>query len=143
MNEQLDSTHIMQTARAFQASKVLLTAVEVDLFTTLGGGAMTAPQLGDALGLHPRGTYDFFDALVALKFLNRDGDGPQGLYNNTPETAAFLNRTSPTYIGGMLEMLNARLFGFWNDLGTALKTGKPQNETKHNGKSMLDRKSVV
>ena len=138
MNEQLDSTHIMQTARAFQASKVLLTAVEVDLFTTLGGGAMTAPQLGDALGLHPRGTYDFFDALVALKFLNRDGDGPQGLYNNTPETAAFLNRTSPTYIGGMLEMLNARLFGFWNDLGTALKTGKSQSENKDSDNSNFD-----
>jgi len=120
------------------ASKVLLTAVEVDLFTTLGGGAMTAPQLGDALGLHPRGTYDFFDALVALKFLNRDGDGPQGRYNNTPETAAFLNRTSPTYIGGLLEMLNARLFGFWNDLGTALKTGEPQNEIRHTGKPMFE-----
>lgn len=138
MNDQLDPTHIMQTATAFWASKVLLTAVEVDLFTKLNSGAMTAPQLGDALGLHPRGTYDFFDALVALKFLNRDGDGPQGRYSNTPETGAFLNKASPTYIGGMPEMLNARLFGFWNGLGTALKTGKPQNEIKHTGKPMFE-----
>lgn len=138
MNDQLDPTHIMQTATAFWASKVLLTAVEVDLFTKLSSGAMTAPQLGDALGLHPRGTYDFFDALVALKFLNRDGDGPQGSYTNTPETDAFLNKASPTYIGGMPEMLNSRLFGFWNGLGTALKTGKPQNEIKHTGKPMFE-----
>ncbi|MCH7689751.1 MAG: methyltransferase, partial [candidate division Zixibacteria bacterium] len=117
MKEELDPTHIMQTAIAFWSSKVLLTAVEFDIFTTLGDKSMTAEQLGDALGLHPRGTYDFFDALVALKFLNRDGDGPQGQYKNTPETDAFLNKTSPTYAGGMLEMLNSRLFGFWNDLG--------------------------
>src|SRR5258705_8199909 len=74
-NEHLNPGRIMQTATAFWASKVLLTAVELDLFTTLADGTMTAPQLGDALGLHPRGTYDFFDALVALKFLDRDGDG--------------------------------------------------------------------
>ena len=138
MNQQLDPSHIMQTATAFWASKVLLTAVELDLFTTLGDGMLTAPDLGEALDLHPRGTYDFFDALVALKFLDRKGDGPQGRYANTPETAAFLNKNSPTYIGGLPEMLNARLFGFWNDLGTALKTGQAQSETKRGGKSIFE-----
>jgi len=128
----------MQTATGFWASKVLLTAVELDLFSLLGDDAMTASQLGEALGLHPRGTYDFFDALVALKFLNRDGDGPDGKYSNTPDTSAFLNKNSPTYIGGLPEMLNTRLFGFWNDLGTALKTGAPQNEVKHSGKSIFE-----
>jgi hypothetical protein len=138
MNEQLDPSHIMQTATAFWASKVLLTAVELDLFTTLGDGKQTASQLGEKLGLHPRGTYDFFDALVALKFLDREGDGPEGKYKSTPQTAAFLNKKSPTYIGGLPEMLNARLFGFWNDLGTALKTGKPQNEIKRGGKPIFE-----
>jgi hypothetical protein len=128
----------MQTATAFWASKVLLTAVELDLFTKLGDQAMTASQLGDELGLHPRGTFDFFDALVALKFLDRDGDGPQGEYKNTSETAAFLNKNSPTYIGGMPEMMNARLFGFWNHLGTALKTGRPQSEVKTHGKPIFE-----
>lgn len=138
MNEQLDPSHIMQTATAFWASKVLLTAVELDLFTTLGDGKFSASQLGEKLGLHPRGTYDFFDALVALKFLDREGDGPEGKYKSTPQTAAFLNKKSPTYIGGLPEMLNARLFGFWNDLGAALKTGKPQNEVKHGGKPVFE-----
>ena len=134
MREQLDPTHIMETAWGFWSSKVLLTAVEVDLFTTLGIEAMSASQLGDALGLHPRGTFDFFDALVAMKFLNRDGDGPQGRYSNTPETNAFLNKTSPAYMGGILEMHNARTYGFWNNLSTALRTGKQQNEIKDSTK---------
>ncbi|MGQ0700743.1 MAG: methyltransferase [Panacagrimonas sp.] len=138
MKEQLDPSHIMQTATAFWASKVLLTAVELDLFTTLGDGQQSAAQLGEALGLHPRGTYDFFDALVALKFLDRDGDGAEGKYRNTPETAAFLNKKSPAYIGGLPQMLNSRLFGFWNHLGIALKTGKPQNEIKHGGTSIFE-----
>ncbi len=138
MTTQPNPSNIMQTATAFWASKVLLTAVEFDLFTTLHDKAMTAPELGDALGLHPRGTYDFFDALVALKFLERDGDGPEGKYRNSPDTAVFLNKKSPAYIGGLPEMLNSRLFGFWNDLGPALKTGQPQSEIKHNGKPMFE-----
>lgn len=138
MSQTPDPTRIMQTATAFWASKVLLTAVEFDLFSTLGDTAMTADELGDVLGLHPRGVYDFLDALVALKFLDREGDGPDGRYRNTPETSAFLVKSSPGYIGGFPEMLNARTFGFWNDLGEALRTGQPQNETKFNRKSMFE-----
>jgi hypothetical protein len=138
VNQPLDASHIMQTASAFWSSKVLLSAVELDLFTVLGEGSLSAPQLGAALRLHPRAWYDFFDALVALKFLEREGDGPEGRYKNTPETAAFLNKKSPRYIGGLPAMLNSRLFGFWNDLTTALRTGEPQNETKHSGKSIFE-----
>jgi len=134
----LDPSHIMQTATAFWASKVLLTAVEFDAFTELGEDALTAAQLGEKLGIHPRGIYDFFDALVAAGFLNREGDGANGKYTNTPNTAAFLNKHSPAYIGGLPEMLNARLFGFWNDLGVALRTGQPQNEMKHTGKPIFE-----
>ena len=137
MNQQLDPTSIMQTATGFWSSKVLLTAVEFDLFSTLGDGSMTADELGAALGVHVRGRYDFFDALVALGFLRRAGDGPQGRYRNTPQTAAFLVKQSPAYIGGMPEMFNSRLFGFWNNLGDALRTGQPQNEIKLTGKPMF------
>jgi hypothetical protein len=138
MTEQLNPGHIMQTATAFWASKTLLTAIEKDVFSTLARQPMTASQLGETLGLHPRGTYDFFDALVALGFLERDGDGPTGIYRNTAETAAFLDVESPRYIGGLPKMLNSRLFGFWNDLGTALETGKPQNEVKIHGKPIFE-----
>ncbi len=135
---ELNPGHIMQTATAFWASKVLLTAVEFDLFTILDHDAITAEQLGDKLGIHPRGRYDFFDSLVASGFLQRDGDGPDGKYQNTADTNAFLNKNSPMYIGGMPEMLNNRLFGFWNHLGEALKTAQPQSEIKHNGKPMFE-----
>jgi len=138
VSKKLDPSPIMQTATAFWASKVLLTAVEFDVFTLLGDGAMTATELGETLSLHPRGIYDFFDALVALNFLERDGDGPAGRYKNTAETAAFLNKRSPQYIGGLPDMLNARLFGFWNNLGEALKTGQPQNEVRLHGKPIFE-----
>lgn len=133
-----DPGRILETATAFWASKALLTAVEFDLFTTLGAGSMTAAELGERLGLHPRGTYDFFDALVALGFLDRDGDGQEGRYRNTPETATFLDRKSPRYIGGMPAMLGTRLFGFWNRLGTALRTGQPQSEVRTHSKPAFE-----
>src|SRR5437660_12317045 len=73
-----------------------------------------------------------------MKFLDRDGLGPEAKYFNTPAGALYLNRDSPRYVGGILEMLNARLFKFWNDLPEALRTGKPQNETKHGGKGIFE-----
>ena len=138
MNRQPDPSGILQTITAFWPSKVLLTAIGIQLFTVLGKKLMTADELGKALGLHPRGTFDFFDALVALRFLDREGDGPGGRYKNAIETAIFLDKASPAYIGGIGEMFDARIFGFWNDLETALKTGKPQNEVKHGGKSTFE-----
>ena len=129
---------ILQTAFSFWSSKVLLTAVEFGLFTTLGERRLTGEELGAELELHPRGIYDFFDTLVTMGFLGREGDGPMGKYHNTPEGSLFLDQNSPRYIGGILVMLNARLFKFWHDLPEALRTGKPQNETKHGGKGIFE-----
>jgi hypothetical protein len=133
-----DPSPILQAAFGFWSSKVLLTAVEFGLFTKLGARRVTGAELGRELGLHPRGISDFFDALVAMKFLDREGNGPEARYFNTPAGAQYLDRTSPRYVGGILEMLNARLFRFWNDLPEGLRTGKPQNEIKHSQKSMFD-----
>ncbi len=129
---------ILQTAFSFWSSKVLLTAVEFGVFTKLAGRKLTGAELGAELKLHPRGIADFFDALVAMKFLDREGDGPVAKYSNTPEGALFLDGRSPRYIGGVLVMLNARLFKFWNDLPEALRTGQPQNETKGGGKGIFE-----
>ncbi len=123
---------------AFWPAKVLLSAVELGLFTELGDKSMTGAELQSALGLHPRSNPDFFDTLVALRFLERDGDGAEGRYRNTEETAAFLDKTSPAFIGGFLEMANARLYPFWANLTEALQTGKPQNETKHGGAGVFE-----
>jgi O-methyltransferase/methyltransferase family protein len=135
---QLDPGHIIQTAFAFWSSKVLLTAVEFGVFTKLGDRRVTGAELGAELGLHPRGISDFFDALVAMRFLDREGDGPQAKYCNTPAGALYLDSGSPRYVGGLLVMLNNRLFKFWHDLPEALRTGRPQNEIKHGQKGMFE-----
>jgi SAM-dependent methyltransferase len=133
----LSPARLMEVGMAFWPAKVLLSALEVGLYTTLDGQAMTGRDLQRALGLHPRANPDFFDALVALRLLERDGDGPEARYRNTPETALFLNRNSPQFMGGFLEMANARLYRFWGDLTEGLRTGQPQNEMKHGGTSMF------
>lgn len=133
----LDPSHIMQVGMGFFASKTLLSAVELELFTMLARQPMTGKEIAAALHLNPRAIPDFPDALVALKFLRREGDGPDARYSNTPESAFFLDRNSPGYIAGILEMANARLYRFWADLTEALKTGTAQNETKHSGESMF------
>ena len=133
----LSPARILETSMAFWPAKVLLSAVELGLFTKLGSNSMTGSELQNALGLHPRANPDFFDTLVALRFLARDGDGVDAHYRNTEETAMFLDRQSPQFIGGFLEMANARLYPFWNDLTEGLRTGKPQNEIKHSGTSVF------
>jgi hypothetical protein len=134
----VDPEHIMQVGTAFFGSKTLLSAVELGVFTELGVRADTSDGLGERLSLHPRARRDFFDGLVALGFLERDGDEPDAVYSNTPDTAVFLDRNQPSYIGGMLEMANTRLYGFWADLTEALRTGAPQNEIKRSGRAMFD-----
>src|SRR4051794_10125606 len=136
--QRLDPSHIMQVGMGFWASKTVLSAVELEVFTHLGDGSMTGEELGERVGLHARAIYDFLDTLVALGILERDGEGPDGRYRNSPESAAFLDKRSPAYLGGILEMSNARLYRFWGDLTEALRTGKPQNEIKHTGKPMFE-----
>jgi hypothetical protein len=138
MSEQVDPSHIMQVGMGYWASKTLLSAVELELFTTLGSEAMTGQQIAQALELHARAIPDFPDALVALELLDREGEGSDALYRNTQSTAVFLDKASPAYIGGILEMSNARLYRFWDDLTEALQTGRPQNEIKATGKPMFE-----
>ena len=94
--------HIMQVGLGFWASKTLLSAVEMELFTELAKHPETLPELSARLRLHPRSAHDFLDALVSLNFLERR----DGIYYNTPSTDLFLDKRKPSYIGGMLEMAN-------------------------------------
>lgn len=120
--------HILQTGFAFWSSKTLLSAVEMELFTELAKHPGDLATLQGRLGLHPRGARDFLDALVALGFLLR---GEDGIYCNTPDTEFFLDKTKPSYIGGIMEMANHRLYPFWGSLTTGLRTGEAQNESKN------------
>lgn len=123
---QLTPGRIMQLGLGFWGSKALLSAVELGVFTELAKEPLDAKMLAERLRLHPRSARDFFDALVALGMLYRN----RSKYTNTTETDFFLDRAKPSYVGGMLEMANARLYPFWGSLTEALHTGKPQNEIK-------------
>jgi hypothetical protein len=136
--EVLDPSRIMQVGMGFWPAKTLLSAVELGLFTTLGSGALTGPEIAERLELRSRAVYDFLDGLLAVGLLERDGLGEEAHYRNTPETARFLDRNSPTYVGGILEMANARLYGFWGGLTEALQTGSPQNEVKLTGHPVFE-----
>jgi O-methyltransferase domain/Dimerisation domain len=127
----------METGMAFWPAKVLLSAIELRLFSELGPTSKTGAELQRGLHLHPRANPDFFDTLVALRFLDRDGDGADARYRNTQDSAQFLDHRSPHFIGGFLEMANARLYRFWGDLSEGLRSGSPQNEIKHTGASMF------
>lgn len=126
---ELTPERLLQLGMGFWPAKTLLSAVELGVFTRLADGPLDAPTLTEALGLHPRSALDFLDALVALQVLERD----DGKYRNAPDTALFLDRNQPSYVGGLLEMANARLYPFWGALTEALRTGLPQNESKRGG----------
>lgn len=78
------------------------------------------------------------DALVALGFLKRTGLKETSIYRNAEDTDLFLDKNKPSYMGGILEMCNNRLYPFWNNLEEGLKTGLPQNETKNGGKPLFE-----
>ncbi len=133
MSEHPTPERIMQVGLGFWSSKVLLSAVEMELFTELAKHPEDLAAIQGRLGLHPRSARDFLDALVALGFLDR----VDGVYRNTPATDIYLDKNKPSYIGGILEMANHRLYGFWNHLTEALRTGQPQNEARVGGQSFF------
>jgi len=134
MSTALNPARILETGLAFWSSKALLSAIELGLFSELAKGPANEPALRDRLGLHRRGAGDFLDALVALGFLEREA----GSYSNAPETDAFLDRAKPTYLGGMLEMANHRLYPSWGRLTQALRSGLPQNGWRSDGAGFFE-----
>jgi hypothetical protein len=134
MVDHITPERILQTGLGFWASKTLLSAIEMGLFTELAHGAEPYDKLHSRMGLHPRSARDFLDALVSLGFLKREGN----VYGNTPETELFLDRKKTSYIGGILEMANNRLYPFWGRLTEGLRTGLPQNEVTTGGQGFFE-----
>jgi precorrin-6B methylase 2 len=126
--------HILQVGLGFWASKTLLSAVEMELFTELAKHPEDLDTIQARLGLHPRSSRDFLDALVSLGLLER----ADGKYSNTPATVLFLDKRKGSYIGGILEMANHRLYPYWGNLTEALRTGQLQNEAKGGGKPLFE-----
>jgi len=128
--KKVDPSHIMQIGMGFLASKTLLTAVKLGLFTQLATRPLTAREIKHEICLNDRGLYDFLDTLVALGFLQKTGNKSTAVYSNSPDSDLFLDKNKLSYVGGMLEMANNRLYQFWGFLEEGLRTGKPQNEIR-------------
>src|SRR5579884_2251678 len=126
MQQKPTPSGIFKIGFGFWEAKALLSAVELGVFTELAKGPAGLEALSCNLGLHERSARDFLDALVALKLLERQN----GLYSNTAETDLFLDKAKPSYVGGLLEMANARLYASWSFLTEALTTGQNQSEGK-------------
>lgn len=124
----------------FWASKAMLTAVKFELFTLLAGGSLSAKDIKEKLSLHctDRHVFDWLDTLVSLGFLDRKGLLENAIYANATDTDFFLDKNKPSYMGGILEMANNRLYRFWGDLEEGLLTGEPQNEGKGNSQGNME-----
>ena len=130
MGDVLSLAHITELAQSFERAKVLLAAVELDLFTALADGPLDRDALRERIGIDERGARDFFDALVALGLLVRDRDGR---YANTEATNTYLDRDKSTYIGALMEDLNSRYYRVWGGLTAALRTGQSQGGAQATG----------
>jgi hypothetical protein len=121
--EDVTAERIMRIGQAYRESRTLLSAVELDVFTTLSGGPLDLETLKERSGVHARGARDFFDALVSLGMLLCL---PDGRYANAADTGLYLDRNKPSYIGGLLESAGTRLYGVWGSLTAGLRTGNAQ-----------------
>ena len=124
MTTRLSPERLLGIGMGFWGAKALLSAVELGVFTRLGQGRAGLAELTRDLGLHERGARDFLDALVAMRLLERE----DGVYGNAPDADFFLDRAKPGYVGGLLEMANARLYPSWGRLTHALRTGLRESE---------------
>ncbi len=134
MSDEMTFTRILQIGTRFWESKVLLSAIELGVFTELAEGPLDLQALTTRIGVHPRGARDFFDALVSLQLLERQ----DGKYANVADTSFFLDRKKSTYAASFLEMANLRLYPLWGSLTEGLRTGEPQNESKESGTDVFD-----
>jgi hypothetical protein len=122
----IDPQPIISLALSFWQAKALMTAVELGVFQSLVRGPRSGEALAAELALAGRGAHDFFDALVALGLLERR----ERTYSNSPLAASFLDPAKPSYIGGLVEMTNSRLYPTWGQLADGLRSGEPRNESK-------------
>lgn len=123
MRPDLVPDRILEIGHAFRASKTLLSAVELGVFSALADGPLDLETLKRQVGIDARGARDFLDALVALGMLDREADGR---YINAPEADRYLDRNKPSYIGGLLERFSVEQYGLWDKLTQAIQTGLPQ-----------------
>ncbi len=119
-NKQPSPEHFFQATNAYQRSAALKAAVELELFTAVAEGNRDARALAERCQASERGVRILADFLVVNGFLTKDG----GTYGLTQDSAIFLDRRSPAYMGGALEFLLApTLLAGFEDLAGAVRKG--------------------
>ena len=108
-----------QMVNAWREGRIVLTAVELDLFSAIGDGA-TAAEIARRLAADPRGTGCLLHALVALGLLEKRGES----FANGPVAARFLRVGAPDDRRGAL-LHNAALWHRWSALTECVRTGRP------------------
>lgn len=108
---------IMETSRAFQGSRILLTAFELDVFTVLGDEAKSSEAVADAIGADPRGTDRLLNSLCALQLMTKSA----GKFSNSPAAAQVLVKGRPGYLTGMMHTVH--LWNSWGTLTDAVRNG--------------------
>jgi len=115
---------LMQRFRAFQESRVLLTAVELDLFNAVGSGA-TAGEVASARGADPRATAMLMHALVSLGMLEKRAV----VFHNTPDAARYFVKGSPDDVRLAL-MHYVNLWRRWDKLTRCVRAGTAVQQTE-------------
>ena len=118
---------LFEIGSAYRQAKVLLSAVELGVFSELANGPLEASDLANRVQVHGRAARDFFDALVAMGLLTRDDTGQ---YRNTEESDRYLDQAKPTYLGASFDQYNRREYALWGSLTRSLQTGSPAAETQ-------------
>jgi hypothetical protein len=122
INDNIRAERLFEIGSGYRKAKVLLSAVELEIFSILATERLDAAALTKRLKIDPRGARDFFDALVALGLLSRNAEGR---YQNTEESDCYLDKSKPTYLGASFDQYNRREYNMWGSLSDSLRTGKP------------------
>lgn len=104
---------------AFQKSRILLTAFELELFTTLDQAPLTSAEVAEKCSTDVRYTDRLLNSLVAFELLVKEDHK----YRNSPLAAEYLVKGKPLYMGGIMHAAN--LWRTWSNLTQCVKTGKP------------------
>jgi hypothetical protein len=122
LKDTVRADRLLEIGSGYRKAKVLLSAIALDLFSTLAAAPLDVVALTNRLEINLRGARDFFDALVALGLLTRDANG---LYQNTSESDYYLDKAKPTYLGASFDQYDRREYPMWGSLTESLRTGKP------------------
>jgi ubiquinone/menaquinone biosynthesis C-methylase UbiE len=121
---------IMQFAWAYAAPLILEAALRNKVFDTLDGGPKTLDEVHAATGASTRGLAAIMNALCGFELLDKD---TQGRYSLTPESAAFLVSTKPSFMGGMIAHTSEQLIPKWLQINEVVRTGKAATAVNQEG----------